>query len=327
MISIIVPVYNRAELVKETLDSILAQTYTDWECIVVDDQSTDNSYEVIQDYAAKDSRIKVFCRPDERIKGGPTCRNIGYENSTGEIIYWFDSDDLLHPQALSAIVSAEQSSPTVEYYFMHDILFVKKIHTERIVIHNRHFDSTPFRHLIRYPNRLITRRLVWRRSFLERSGIQWTEGRVMYQDREFYLRLLASSQTDGDWIPQCPLVFAKRHNKQLETFSSSKQVAAAIVPTMIDLYYVLVKRNGISIEEEEMYLDGICENIFSIGLYYDTTDVAKDFYDSICKIPNVKVRHIRKAYIFWKFSKILYFFSPLRKFLRLITVFSNMWQR
>ena len=100
LISIIIPTYNRAHLIRETLDSILAQTYKNWECIVVDDGSTDNSDEVICHYQKQDSRFRSFKRPSYKPKGGNICRNIGLENANGNYIVFFDSDDLMTPNHL-----------------------------------------------------------------------------------------------------------------------------------------------------------------------------------------------------------------------------------
>lgn len=100
LISIIIPTYNRAHLIGETLDSILAQTYTNWECLITDDGSTDNSIAVIQEYVNKDTRFKLFTRPANRPKGANACRNIGLENAVGEYIVFFDSDDLMTPDHL-----------------------------------------------------------------------------------------------------------------------------------------------------------------------------------------------------------------------------------
>ncbi|WP_300673873.1 glycosyltransferase family 2 protein [Soonwooa sp.] len=95
LVSIIIPNYNRASLIGETLESIISQTYHNWECIIVDDGSTDNSLEVIAQFAAKDSRIKLFQRPQNYPKGANACRNIGMSKSTGDYIIFFDSDDLM----------------------------------------------------------------------------------------------------------------------------------------------------------------------------------------------------------------------------------------
>ena len=97
MVSIIIPVFNRADLIQETIDSIRDQNYHDWECIVVDDGSTDGTLQVLQEYSKTESRIKNYERPDTYRKGANSCRNFGFEKSSGDYIIWFDSDDLMTP--------------------------------------------------------------------------------------------------------------------------------------------------------------------------------------------------------------------------------------
>jgi glycosyltransferase involved in cell wall biosynthesis len=94
-ISIIIPVYNRYELLPYTLNSILVQTFTDWECILVDDHSTDNSFQLMQEYQNKDLRFKAFKRPLFLNKGANACRNYGFLQARGTYIKWFDSDDIM----------------------------------------------------------------------------------------------------------------------------------------------------------------------------------------------------------------------------------------
>src|SRR5690606_37985604 len=95
LVSIIIPTYNRAHLIGETLDSVLAQTYTNWECIILDDGSTDNTTEVVQGYLDKDPRFQYHHRPADRPKGANACRNYGFEVSKGEYVNWFDDDDVM----------------------------------------------------------------------------------------------------------------------------------------------------------------------------------------------------------------------------------------
>lgn len=99
-IAIIIPVYNRANLLPETLNSIMVQSFTDWECILVDDQSTDDSFKVMEEYQKKDNRIKVYKRPLELKKGANACRNFGFTKSSASHIKWFDSDDIMLPNHL-----------------------------------------------------------------------------------------------------------------------------------------------------------------------------------------------------------------------------------
>ncbi|TQI71542.1 glycosyl transferase family 2 [Gramella sp. Hel_I_59] len=96
IISVIIPVYNREHLIGETLDSVLEQTYTNWECIIVDDGSNDNTAYVVRSYVERDDRFKFFLRPEDRKKGASPSRNYGLENAKGVYIQFLDSDDLLH---------------------------------------------------------------------------------------------------------------------------------------------------------------------------------------------------------------------------------------
>jgi glycosyltransferase involved in cell wall biosynthesis len=113
-ISIIIPVYNRQDLVKETLDSVLSQTYQNWECIVVDDGSSDNTWLVLEEYSKIDNRIKIHRRNREP-KGAPTCRNIGAELSEGEYLIFWDSDDLLAPWCLEERVTFMNEKQNLDF--------------------------------------------------------------------------------------------------------------------------------------------------------------------------------------------------------------------
>ena len=106
LISIIIPTFNRADLIGETLDSILAQTYQNWECIVVDDGSSDRTADVLKNYLDKDSRIQFHQRTEQHKPGGNGARNYGFELSNGDYIKWLDSDDLITPYLLEKEINA-----------------------------------------------------------------------------------------------------------------------------------------------------------------------------------------------------------------------------
>lgn len=101
-VSIIVPCYNQAAYLPETLDSVLAQTYTDWECIIVNDGSPDNTGEVARRYVAKDARFKYI---EQSNQGPAAARNNGIENSCGEFVLPLDADDLIAPSYLEKAVA------------------------------------------------------------------------------------------------------------------------------------------------------------------------------------------------------------------------------
>ena len=96
-ISIIIPVYNCETFIGVTLDSIITQTYVDWECILVDDHSKDNVLVLLKEYEEKDSRFRVYSRPLSIQKGANSCRNFGFTKASGNYIKWFDCDDIMLP--------------------------------------------------------------------------------------------------------------------------------------------------------------------------------------------------------------------------------------
>lgn len=100
LVSIIIPTYNRAHLIGEALDSVLAQTYENWECIVVDDGSTDATETIVLDYVKKDVRFKFHERPSNKPKGASSSRNYGVSLAKGELLIFLDSDDTLKPHCL-----------------------------------------------------------------------------------------------------------------------------------------------------------------------------------------------------------------------------------
>jgi glycosyltransferase involved in cell wall biosynthesis len=106
LVSIIIPTFNRAHLIGETLDSIIAQTYTHWECIVVDDGSTDNTEEIMNSYQQEDKRIKFHHRNSDKPKGANSCRNMGIDIARGDYLVFFDSDDLMTSNHLEVKINA-----------------------------------------------------------------------------------------------------------------------------------------------------------------------------------------------------------------------------
>lgn len=111
--SIIIPAYNAAEYIGTTLDSILTQTFKDFECIIVDDGSTDNTIETVKSYS--DRRIKLI---EQENSGGPAKpRNVGISCASGDYIFMFDSDDLMAPNKLEISINALDANPSADFLF------------------------------------------------------------------------------------------------------------------------------------------------------------------------------------------------------------------
>ncbi|GAL81815.1 glycosyltransferase [Algibacter lectus] len=95
LVSIIIPTYNRLNIIEVALTSVLNQSYHNWECIIVDDRSTDNSFEKVSEYIEHDKRFSILKRPVNSVKGASSCRNIGLFNAKGDYVVFLDSDDCM----------------------------------------------------------------------------------------------------------------------------------------------------------------------------------------------------------------------------------------
>ncbi|MCC4214659.1 glycosyltransferase family 2 protein [Leeuwenhoekiella parthenopeia] len=104
LVSIIIPTYNRAKYIIETLNSIRDQSYVNFECLVIDDNSVDETDLLLKNYCVNDNRFSFYKRPEKRVKGANSCRNYGFKISKGDYIKFFDSDDLMHPQHIEILV-------------------------------------------------------------------------------------------------------------------------------------------------------------------------------------------------------------------------------
>lgn len=111
MISVVMPVYNAASFVAEAVDSILSQTYSDFEFIIIDDGSTDSSYQILQSYAAKDDRIKLY-RNDINLKL-PKTLNFGIAHAQGKYVARMDADDISLPERFAKQIEFMESHPDI----------------------------------------------------------------------------------------------------------------------------------------------------------------------------------------------------------------------
>lgn len=99
-ISIIISTCNRAQFIEEALSSIRHQTIQNWECLVIDDGSTDATEKIVKEIVKKDERVKYFKRDSKYKKGLPGARNMGLDIASGEYVLFVDDDDVVHPECL-----------------------------------------------------------------------------------------------------------------------------------------------------------------------------------------------------------------------------------
>ena len=105
LVSFVIPVFNSSEFLRRCLDSLQNQSYPEWEAVCVNDGSTDNSLELLKEYSARDSRIRVI---DKENEGVSVARNEALALIKGKYVVFVDSDDFLHPQTLEICVNAAE---------------------------------------------------------------------------------------------------------------------------------------------------------------------------------------------------------------------------
>ena len=130
MISVIVPVYNVEKYLHRCVDSILTQTYTDFELLLINDGSPDNSGAICDEYAAKDSRVRVFHKENG---GVSSARNLGLDNAKGEYVTFCDSDDYVGEDWLMAYSEAIKESLDFAIQGIYYITNKGELETKRLV--------------------------------------------------------------------------------------------------------------------------------------------------------------------------------------------------
>jgi glycosyltransferase involved in cell wall biosynthesis len=184
LVSIVIPTYNRSHLIGQTLNSIISQTYPYWECLVIDDGSTDYTKELLEYYCEIDSRIKYFQRPSELSKGANACRNYGFEVSKGEFINWFDSDDIMTSDNL--YLKLNSFDDKVDFVVGNTLNFDANGKLSRVYSLNYNLDFTP-ENLIGFRIGWITNDVMLRREVIK---IKFNECIKSGQEYNFFARLL-----------------------------------------------------------------------------------------------------------------------------------------
>lgn len=232
LVSIIIPVYNRASFIGETLNSVISQTYSLWECIIVDDGSTDGTMEIIKDCCKKDSRIKIYSRPPHKSKGASSCRNYGIEIAEGDFIQFLDSDDLLHKNKLWAQLKV------VDRYD-NDTLFTGKwggFENPKDLVSRfkqKYYSYRTFNKNLKLLNcfgfyneffplhvYLIPRDLIRKAGF-------WNEELSNNDDAEFFTRVILNSSRVV-FVPNASVYYRYSSSNKLSSFDSKDKLVSAI---------------------------------------------------------------------------------------------------
>lgn len=208
VISVIIPNFNRGDLLKDTLDSLIQQDFRDWEAIVVDDGSADESERIANSFVAKDPRFS-FHRRDRQPSGAPVCRNIGISLSRGDFLMFLDSDDLLRPFTLSQRHEAVKQNPGFDFWVFPMLMFRGDPQKAQFLwnIDNGKPDLSRFL-VLDAPWQ--TTGPLWRKEAVVKIG-GFTEGLACWQDVDFHLKALAAGLKGVKLYGLRPDVFYRQH--------------------------------------------------------------------------------------------------------------------
>ena len=294
IVSIITPSFNRANIIHETAESIFRQTNTNWEWVIVDDGSTDDSWEVINKYAAKDSRVKVFKR-DREPKGACTCRNIAVSKATGEFLIFLDTDDLLASFCIEQRFEAFKSNPTMDFIIFRMLMFKQKPDdlkllwnvdskvndVERILIGDSICQGTG---------------TIWRKSSFVKIGL-WDERLNLWQDIQLHLKSLLSGLKYGKRMDLRPDIFIRISEISLSRtgFHSPKKLESRYI-VFEETALKLFSKN--EIEKHQIGLKEMFVSIFTNSLKIHSFYLSKQILRTVEKVNLLSKFEVIRLYLF-----------------------------
>ena len=186
-VSVIIPSHNLKAYLPATLDSVISQTFADWECIIVDDASSDGSPAVAEEYGRKDARFRTIVLPQNA--GVSVARNTGLLQAKGEYVLFLDADDLITPTYMEAAVSAFSKDPALSVVYGRAERFGD----------SAQWDLPPFSMAT-----MLARNCLYISCFFRRSLAVWTDGQLKvsfdgafkdgFEDWDFWLSLLQGEE-------------------------------------------------------------------------------------------------------------------------------------
>ncbi|MDR1553657.1 MAG: glycosyltransferase [Prevotellaceae bacterium] len=185
LVSVIVPVYNMQNYIAETLDSVLASSYHNYEIIIIDDGSTDNSSEIIKSYVAKSDKIKFFKQTN---KGVSAARNHAIKRSAGEYILPVDADDLISSNYIKEAVNVLKNNPQIKVVCCEVERFGEKTGIKK-------YPSFSYKLLAR--KNMIVNSAMFRKSDWEKTDGGYCEEEIFCEDWDFWISMF---KTGGEFL-------------------------------------------------------------------------------------------------------------------------------
>jgi glycosyltransferase involved in cell wall biosynthesis len=239
LISIIIPSYNRATLIKETLQSVVTQSSADWQCIVVDDGSTDETIAVVSAFAKADSRIQLLQRDDTYASGGNGARQMGLDHVHSNWVMFLDSDDMLAQYCVENRLQVCEEA--LDMVVFHTGTFKNHIGDHDILWNILQEEETIQEYMIRFLSQDMpwhTTGVLWSTAFLKRIE-GWNQELTAWQDWELHIRALTYSPN------------IKAHTGKPDNYYRL-DVAGSIATKKKSLEYIKTIKNAIKLIEEKV---------------------------------------------------------------------------
>lgn len=296
LISIIVPVYNVERCLRKCIDSILEQTYTNWELLLIDDGSTDTSGKLCDFYSSKDDRIKVF---HQKNGGVSSARNVGVDNASGEWVTFIDSDDWIKPTHLECFINNSEGVDMVSMgFFAYNWQFLedKVINEPDCLVRGNKLQDYLLHQYITSQMGFVWCKM-FRRSIIERYNIRYNINYRFMEDAEFvatYCSHIESLYNSASATYQYKFTAPGKKFGYQENY-----------PLMVSIYKAFLNIKGT--EESKKYVSNTFYNSCLRALYLDASFMRvqrldsniKSFYSLFSKKRYTKtLSGIREGFVF-----------------------------
>lgn len=287
LVSIIIPTYNRVHLIGETLDCVLAQTYSNWECIIIDDRSTDDTAILLNEYCVKDKRFIFILKAEDKKKGASISRNLGLITASGEFIQFLDSDDILSPNKIEVQLDLlkNESKYTISTckWGKFNVLDESLNLFENNVDYKNFYDVKEYFDLIGlYGGFFPPLNFLINKELINYSGY-WNESLTVNDDGEFFFRIVLNSKkilfSDKTYVlyrnnSVDNLSVLNSENKAISLLNSWRIIEALYIAKYNDVssIYINKKKSSVYSELKRQYPRIISHNrdFFKLQIKNDT---------------------------------------------------------
>lgn len=253
LFSIIIPCFNLERWIRACLDSIISQDFPEWECIVIDDGSTDRTPAILAEYAAKDARIRVITKQNG---GVGSARNAGLALARGEWIFFLDGDDVMASDALPALVKLIRYYPQETLFRFEVAAFEDGTPLPEVSRSNGYGRIVNISNRLRFEDYYIYMwQFLFHRSWLE--GVHFTA----YQrgeDRLFILSLLCFSVTHFVAVPDVLYFYRKREGSAMHARRPSVQMLKDDLSHRLDIIEMMERSPKRIVYRRTRWLEGYC---------------------------------------------------------------------